>query len=927
MPDWKEEITQQLASLKLPPARQVEIVEEVAQHLEDRYRELLTGGATEAEARRAALAELSDAKLLARGLRQVEAKTAQEPIVPGGGGGNNFLASLGQDLRYGLRMLRKNPGFTAVAVVTLALGIGANTAIFTLIDAVMLKSLPVANPRELYRVGNDDNCCVIGGFQGNWGIYSYSLYQQFRDHTPEFSQMAAFQGGLRDLSVRRGGASQLPEAYVGQFVSGNYFTMFGVSASAGRLIAPTDDSPGAPPVAVMSYRAWQQHFGFDRSVIGATFIINTMPFTVTGIAPPGFFGDTLRPDPPDFWLPLSAEPPLNGQNSLLNHPDLHWLFVIGRLKPGAQAASVQSELTAEVQHWQGAQPDLTDRNRSEIGKQHIVLAPGGRGVARLEADSTLGLRLLMGISGLVLLIACANIANLMLARGAARRTETAIRTALGAPRRRLVRQMLTESVLLSVLGGAAGLIVAWSGAQAILQIAFRGAQYVPISTNPSLPVLGFAFAVSLLTGMIFGVAPAWVASHSDPADTLRGAGRSTRDRSSLPRKSLVVLQVALSEVLLIGAALLTQTLRNLENQRFGFETQGRIIARVDPALAGYKPEQLPALYQQFRQRLPQIPGVLSAAYSLYSPMQGMNWADDIHIEGRPLDERDNASFDRVSPHYFETIGTRLWRGRVITDADTPTSPQIAVINQTFARRYLPNQDPIGKHLGFLDTSEYEIVGVVEDAKYQDAREPAYPTFFLPFLQKVKNPKLDWLAPSHYMGAIELRVAGRPENLNAELRRTLADIDPNLTVLDMKSLTEQVAQNFNQDRLVARLTELFGALALILACVGIYGVTAYSVARRTNEIGIRMALGADRKSVLALVLRGALGLVALGLAIGIPAALASGRVLASTLFAVKAWDPLTLGLAALALAICALVASFVPARRATKVHPMVALRNE
>ena len=892
---------------------EAELDEELRAHLERQVEKYIQSGLPREEAARRARLDFG-------GLEQVKEECRDARGV-------NLVETLIQDVRYGLRLLAKNPAFTAVAVLTLALGIGANTAIFTLVDAVMLKSLPVANPQELYRVGNGDNCCMIGEFQGNWGIYSYSLYQQFRDHTPEFSQMAAFQAGLGDLSVRRGGASQLAEAYVGEFVSGNYFTMFGVSASAGRLIAPTDDRPGAPPVAVMSYRAWQQHFGLDRSVIGATFIINTMPFTVAGIAPPGFFGDTLRSDPPDFWLSLSTEPALNGQNSVLNHAGLHWLCIIGRLKPGAQPASVQSELTAELQHWQGAQPDLTAHNRSELGKQHLVLVPGGGGVARLQADSATGLRLLMAISGLVLLIACATVANLMLARGAARRAETAIRTALGAPRRRLIRQMFTESILLAVLGGAAGLIVAWSGARAILEIAFRGAGYVPISPNPSLPVLGFAFAVSLVTGIVFGVAPAWVASRCDPAEALRGAGRSTHDRSSLPRKSLVVFQVALSEVLLIGAGLLTQTLRNLENQKFGFETQGRVIARVDPALAGYKPDQLYALYQQLRQRLTQIPGVLGAAYSLYSPMRGTNWDDYIHVEGRPSDERDDASFDRVSPHYFETIGTRLWRGRVITEEDTPTSPQVAVINQTFARKYLPNQDPIGKHFGFLKPSEFEIVGVVEDAKYMDARGPAYPTFFLPFLQKAKDPKLYWLERSQYMGDIELRVAGRPENLNAEVRRTLADIDPNLTVLDMKSLSEQVAQNFNQDRLVARLTELFGALALILACVGLYGVTAYTVARRTNEIGIRMALGADRKSVLALVLRGALGLIVLGLAIGIPAALAGGRVLASLLYGVKAWDLLTLGLGAVALAICALVAAFVPARRGTKVDPIIALRYE
>jgi predicted permease len=892
---------------------EAELDEELRAHLERQVEKYIQSGLPSEQAARRARLEFG-------GLEQVKEECRDARGV-------NLVETLIQDVRYGLRMLAKNPGFTAVAVLTLALGIGANTAIFTLVDAVMLKSLPVANPQELYRVGNGDNCCMIGEFQGNWGIYSHSLYQQFRDHTPEFSQMAAFQAGLGDLSVRRGGASQLAEAYVGEFVSGNYFTMFGVSASAGRLIAPTDDRPGAPPVAVMSYRAWQQHFGFDPSVIGATFIINTMPFTVAGIAPPGFFGDTLRSDPPDFWLSLSTEPALNGQNSVLNHASMHWLCIIGRLKPGAQPASVQSELTAELQHWQGAQPDLTAHNRSELGKQHLVLVPGGGGVARLQADSATGLRLLVAISGLVLLIACATVANLMLARGAARRTETAIRTALGAPRRRLIRQMLTESILLALLGGAAGLIVAWSGARAILEIAFRGAGYVPISPNPSLSVLGFAFAVSLVTGIIFGVAPAWVASRCDPAEALRGAGRSTHDRSSLPRKSLVVFQVALSEVLLIGAGLLTQTLRNLEHQNFGFETQGRVIARVDPALAGYKPEQLYALYQQLPQRLTQIPGVLSAAYSLYSPMRGTNWDDYIHVEGRPFDARDDASFDRVSPHYFETIGTRLWRGRVITEEDTPTSPQVAVINQTFARKYLPNQDPIGKHFGFLKPSEFEIVGVVEDAKYQDARGPAYPTFFLPFLQKAKDPKLFWLESSQYIGDIELRVAGRPEDLNAEVRRTLADIDPNLTVLDMKSLSEQVAQNFNEDRLVARLTELFGALALILACVGLYGVTAYSVARRTNEIGIRMALGADRKRVLALVLRGALGLIVLGLAIGIPAALAGGRVLASLLYGVKGSDPLTLGLGAVVLAICALIAAFVPARRGTKVDPIVALRYE
>ena len=840
------------------------------------------------------------------------------------------MATLMQDLRYAFRRLRQSPGFAVVCLITLALGIGANTAIFTLVNAVMLKSLPVASPKQLYRLGNNNNCCVLGGLQDNWGIYSYSLYQQFRDHTPEFSDMAAFQGGLPSLSVRRIGTTGPAEPFVGEFVSGNYFSTFGLSAFAGRAITPADDTAGAPPVAVMSHRTWQQHFGLDPSVIGTSFTINQMPYTVVGIAPPGFFGDQLRPDPPDFWLPLATEPTLNGQNSLLNRPGLHWLYIIGRLKPGARPASVQSELTVQLQRSISAQPDLTAHDRSELGKQHIVVAPGGGGVANLQQETGAGLRLLMMIAGLVLLIACANIANLLLARGAATRFETAIRVALGAPRHRLIRQMITESVLLGILGGLAGLFVAYEGTRTILLLAFRGAHYVPISPAPSLQVLGFAFLLSLVTGIVFGVAPAWITSHSDPAEALRGAGRSTRDRSSLARKALVAVQVALSAILLTGAGLLTQTLRNLENQRFGFETEGRVIVRVNPALAGYKPEKLYGLYQQLQQRLPQIPGVISASYSIYSPMRGDNWSLGIHIEGHPSDERIGASFDRVGPHYFETIGTRLLRGRVIGGEDTPTSRQVAVINETFARKFFSKEDPMGKHFGMGDASnsgDLEIVGIVADAKYQDAREPAYPTFFMPFLQMAKDPKLSFMIGSHYIQDIELRVAGKPENLEATVRRTLADIDPNLTVLDMLSLSEQLERNFNQDRLIARLTELFGLLALVLACVGLYGVTAYSVTRRTSEIGIRMALGADRTNVVGLVLRGALFQLALGLAVGIPVALAGGRLLSNRLYGVKSHDPVILGLAAVVLAACALVAGLVPARRAASIDPMQALRTE
>ncbi len=840
------------------------------------------------------------------------------------------MSTLSQDLRYAFRRLRQSPSFAVVCVITLALGIGANTAIFTLVDAVMLKSLPVTNPKELYRIGSEQNCCVIGGMQNNWAIYSYALYQQFRDHTPEFSELAGFQGGLSELSVRRTGANNPAEPYQGEFVTGNYFSTFGLGAAAGRVITPEDDRPGAVPVAVMSYRTWQQHYGLDPSVIGATFTFNTVPYTVVGIAPPGFFGDQLRPDPPNFWLPAATEPELDGDNSILNHPDLHWLYAIGRLKPGVNPTRVQSELTLELQRWLAGQPDLSARDRSLLGKQHIELVPGGAGIGNLQHDAAAGLRLLMVLSALVLLIACANIANLLLARGAATRAETAIRVALGAPRLRLIRQILTESVALAIVGGLAGLLVAFAGTRMILLIAFRGSHYIPISATPSLPVLAFAFLLSLVTGVVFSVAPAWVTTHSQPAEALHGLGRSTRDRSTVPRKALVIVQVALSALLLVGAGLLTKSLRNLEDQKYGFEPQGRLIVRTNPALAGYKPEKLYGLYQQLQQRLPQIPGVLSASYSLYSPMRGDNWSFDIHVEGHSPDEQIYSSFDRVGPHYFETLGTRLLRGRPITEEDTPTSRQVAVVNQAFVNKFFPKEDPIGKHFGMGDaknSGDFEIVGVVEDTKYQDARVPAYPTYFLPFLQMAKDPKLAFTISSQYVGDIELRVAGKPENLEDSVRRTLAEIDPNLTVLDMMSLPEQLARNFNQDRLIARLTELYGLLALVLACVGLYGVTAYSVARRTSEIGIRIALGATRSSVLNLVIRSAMFQLGLGLGIALPASLAAGRLMASQLYGVSSHDPATLVLAALGLSGCAFIAAFVPAHRAASIEPMKALRTE
>jgi predicted permease len=846
----------------------------------------------------------------------------------------SFVEICGQDLRIGFRRLWRAPSFTTAVVLTLALGIGATTVIFALIEAVMMKSLPVASPKQLYRLGDNDNCCVMTGMQndGSFVLYSYPLYENLRDHTPEFSQLAAFASYLSDLSIRRSRDSSAAQPYKGEYVSGNYFEMFGIGAFAGRTLRAQDDTKGAPPAAVMSYHTWQAHFGSDPSVVGAAFTINTLPYTIVGIAPPRFYGDTLRSDPPDFWLPLAADP-----DRWLFDPGPEWLYLIGRLEPNAGPNPVQAKLTGELQQWlwssgySEATPEersnraLVDKYRQEIAQQHIHLTPAGRGVEQMQIDYALGLRFLMTLSAFLLLIACASIANLLLARGSSTRSQVAVRLALGAPRKRLVRQMLTESVLLALVGGAAALCIAYAGTHTILSLAFRGAHYVPIDAQPSIVVLGFTFFLSVATGIVFGIAPAWITSHSNPASALSGAGHSRGDRSSAVQKSLVIVQVAFSIVLLIGAGLVTESLRNLEYQNFGFVTDGRLIVNIAPALAGYTPDRLGGLYQRLQDTLPQIPGVLSASISWYSPLDGNNANERVFLQGKAPEDRWSPSWDRVGPRYFETIGTRLLRGRVIDEHDTPSAPHVAVVNETFARSFFPSGDSIGRHFGLGDVShsgDYEIIGIVEDAKYQDTRGPAYATFFLPLLQAPSGePVRGWVS------AIELHVAGKPENIESAVRKTLADIDPNLTVLKVVSFGELVARNFNQERLIARLAELFGVLALILACVGLYGVTAYAVAQRTHEIGIRMALGAERSNILVMMLRDALAQVVLGLAIGIPVALVGGHLLANLLYGVKNYDPMIVGLAAMVLVTSSLLAASIPACRASGVDPLDSLHYE
>jgi predicted permease len=849
------------------------------------------------------------------------------------------MQTLRQDISYALRQMRLSPVFTLTAMLTLALGIGATTAIFSLIYSVMLKSLPVVDPSSLYRIGAGTDCCVEGGPQDEWGLYSYPLYLRLRTEAPEFEQMAAFQAAGAQFSVRRGQSDNTAKPLRGEFVSGSYFSTFGIQAYAGRAIAPSDDQASAPPVAMLSYRAWQQQYNSDPSVVGSTFIVSGHPFTITGIAPPGFFGETLRSNPPELWLPLQQEPLVNAQNSLLKQSISGWLRVIGRLKPGASIVGVAPRLTGVLRQWQihdsGWPAEFMPLILKSLPKQQIQIIPGGSGVATMKADYGDSLRILLTVCCLVLLIACANIANLLLARGAARRSQTSVRLALGASRKRLIRQSFTESVVLSVLGGIAGVAVAYLGVKLIVALTFHGAHFVPIDAKPSLPVLAFAIGLSLFTGVLFGTAPAWFTSHGNPVEALRGANRSTRDSATLPQKILVVVQATLSIVLLAGAGLLTRSLRNLEHQSFGFETDHRISIVMNEPPASYTEPQLDALYRELQGRLAQIPGVQRAALALYTPYID-NWGELIVPEGHGVPQLDNdsgASWDRVSPGYLETMGQPILRGRSISEDDTGSTRNAAVVNEAFAKRFFPGQDAIGKHFG-LDLPEYntafEIVGIVRDAKYMNPSRPARPMLFAPLAQHVTygQPVMALVEHhSHYITGAVLELRGSALGLESLVRKAFSEVDPNLTIINIQPMQQQVDSNFDQQRAVAQMTGLFGVLALVLAAVGLYGVTAYTVERRTSEIGIRMALGADRSNVVRLVLRGAFRQVVIGLIIGIPISIACGHLMAAQLYQVKSWDPLVLATSIAALGFCALVATVIPAQRAASINPVQALRTE
>jgi putative ABC transport system permease protein len=911
--------------------------DELRSTLEVLTQEKIQEGLSQVAARREALIEIGGIEQVKEGVRAARA--------------GHYVEILAGDIRYALRQLRRNQSFTAVAVLTLALGIGATTAIFTLVEQVMLQSLPVTRPDQLWLIGDRPHCCDWVGYSqdsdgdaGNWTLFSWEAFKLFRANTPGFQDLAALQAGNMPLGVRRSGSSGPPDTANGQYVSGNFFQTLGVSAWRGRLFVDADDLEGAPPVAVMSFHAWQEKYGSDPSVVGSTYQINRQAFAIIGVAPPGFVGAKITSwGLPDIWMPLTTEPLTLGKTARIKNTRTDWLDLIGRVRPGTNPKALQAQLQGELQGWLASHlADMSPQEKAVWQKQALRLSPGRAGFSFLRRDYSEGLLLLMVTACCVLLVACANIANLLLARGLKNRQHTAVRVALGASRERLVRNALLESVSLSLIGGAAGVAVAWAGARLILYLAFHMMErtsWIPVQATPSTLVLLFALGVSVLTGAIFGIMPAWMASQAEPVQALRGANREVAGGGHWAQKALVIAQAAVSLVLLSAAAMLGDSLRNLEHQNFGFDPDNRYLVSIgSPMLANYKQEQLVSLYRQIQVRLSAIPGVRSVSAATYAPMSGNQNGHDIRIEGKPEPgPKDDVSADwtRITPAFFETIGTSMLEGRTINEDDNENARHVAVINQAFAKKFFGNQNPIGRHFGpgsMRNAGTYEVVGVVRNIHYVTwgFRDPARAMYYVPEAQIVPFDQRDLQSDelvSQNLWNIVIWAPRHSANMFMPVKKALAEVNPNLVMYDDQPYSRVIQETFDQQNMIASLVWLFGAVGLVLAAVGLYGVTAYGVEQRTGEIGVRMALGADRNSVTAMVLRGAFGQVGIGLGIGIPTAIGAGYLMSSQLFGVAPWNPLLLAAATLLLALAALVAAVIPAQKAASADPMRALRSE
>jgi len=815
------------------------------------------------------------------------------------------------DLRYGIRSLLKNPGFTAVGVITLALGIGANTAIFTLIDAVLLKMLPVKNPEQLVLLN------MIDG-RGNRNNFSYPLYERLRDHNQAFSGMFASLGFNFQLAVDGKSESRLD----GAIVSGSYFSVLGVSAFLGRTLTVEDDRvPGGHPVVVISYNFWKQRFALSTAIVGKAITLNGTPFTIIGVTPPEFLGHTTG-ELPKVWVPLMMQFQVRPGRSLLNDPNSSWLEVIARLRPEVSVEQARAGLNVLVRQYVaetvGEIKADDARHRREILNQKVELESGSQGLNRLRQRFSQSLLILMLAVGLVLLVACSNVANLLLVRATGRQKEIAVRIALGAGRLRLIRQLLTEGVLLATLGGVAGLLLSYWITDFVLAL-FS----VSLDLSPNVRILGFTGAVCVLTGILSGLAPAFRATRVDLNSTLKDNSRSLiggAPRLSLGR-GLVISQIALSLLLLIGAGLFIRSLQRLKSLDAGFQQDNVLLSMIDPVAAGHKEERLTNTYIRLLEALSALPGVRSASLSQQTFRTGSSMTCCLSVEGytpQPNEDR-SVRTEVVSPKYFETMGIPLRLGRDFSWQDGENTPKVAVINESMAHYYFSNANPIGKRFGWGETknsTEIEIVGVAKDAKYDSLREQTPHMIYFPFLQNAK-----------YLWVLAVHTVGKPSDVAAAIRQEVKSVDPSLPVTNVATLAEQVDESLRPERLIAKLSGLFGLLGLLLAAVGLYGTMSYTVARRTNEIGIRMALGAQRGDVLWSVLKESLQLVMIGVVIGLPAALSATRLISSQLFGLTPNDPGTIAMATLLLVAVAAIAGYLPARKASRVDPMVALRYE
>ena len=841
------------------------------------------------------------------------------------------FAELRQDFAYGVRMLAKSPGYSAVAVLSLALGIGANTAIFSLIDSVILKMLPVPNPQELVALTDPTDSGVnIGTSTGERGILSAREFEGLRDRAQAFSGVLAAQAELDHGNASVNGAA--PEEIHTRLVSGNYFAVLGANALVGRAFSAADErGPGSAPYAVLSYNYWQRRFGGSFSAIGARMRVGKADLTVIGVAAPNFHGEQIGAAP-DAWIPLDMQPQLMPGRMWLQDDAGHiaekvmWLQVIGRLKPGVTRQQAQANVDVVFKQVVAEEFSALSRSQPEILKQNLKLHDAGSGVSSLRGDFADPLYVLMAVVALVLLIACANVANLLLARATARQKEIGVRLALGAGRARIVRQFLVESLVLAAAGGLAGAAFAAAGVKLLMRMVSSGPQPMTLDVRPDLKVLLFTTGVCLLTGLIFGLAPAWQSSRVNVSRTLKEAGRGLTGSSARIGlgKILVIGQIAISAMLLIGAGWFVRTLRNLENVDLGYSRDRLVVAGADLLSAGYSGDKLPMAYEGVRDSLARIPGVRAVTYSGNGLFSGSESGDEISVEGYTSKNRRDLSsrFDEVGPGYFASVGIPMLLGRDIGPQDVASAESVCVVNETFAKFYFGRSNPIGKHVTdeFPDSRKtFVIVGVARDARDHSLRREIFRRFYL----AARQPLGEYSPDMNY----EIRTMGDPAPIIEASRKAILAFDPAIEVNTPKTMEALLDENLRQERIIAQLSAAFGALALLLASIGLYGVLSYGVARRTNEIGIRMALGAQGGSVVRMILRETAVLIAIGLVIGIPASLACAQLIQSKLFGLKPADPLTLAVALGVLIAVALTSGWIPARRAAKVDPLVALRYE